>query len=144
MRYLAIALFALVALRAEAGDHTGSALKVTGKRGATDQHVWNDVDRIVRLVARTHHLSPAPSNPNRPDYVLNEKDYYGYYPSASRTNISLFCERERDQPIEIEIVESGARQPSRAHLALLRDLRSGLSKSGLLVTRGIRTKAVTD
>jgi hypothetical protein len=144
MRYLAIAFLAFVALRAEAGEHTGSALRVSGKRGATDHHVWNDVNRIVRLVARAHHLSPAPTNPNRPDYVLNEKDYYSYYPSASRTNISLFCERLRDQPIEIEIVESGARRPSRAHLALLRDLRSGLSKSGLLVTRGIRTMAITD
>src|SRR4051794_10432016 len=52
VRYIAVAFLALAALRCEAGDFTGSALEVTGKRGSADHHVWGRVDRIVSLVAR--------------------------------------------------------------------------------------------
>jgi hypothetical protein len=144
VRRLIIPLFALIALRCEAGDFTGSALEVTSKRGVADHHVWKQVDSLVSVVARKHHLIPGPTNPNRPDYSLNEKMYYGYFPSSSRTNISFIYRRERRRPIEVEITETGVRRPSRAHLALLRDLRERLWNGGLLVKRGEPRTIVTD
>jgi hypothetical protein len=144
VRYVAIAFFALIALRCEAGDFTGSALEVTGKCGSTDRDIWKQVDTLVSLVARKHRLIAGPTNPNRPDYLLNEKMYYAYYPTKSRTNIDVIYRRERDRPIEIEITESGVSRPSRAHLALLSDLRSALSKNGLLFKRGDPHTIVTD
>ena len=144
MRYVAIAFFALAALRCEAGDFTGSALEVTGKRGSTDRHIWEQVDRVVSVVAREHHLSPGPTNPNRPDYLLSEKMYYAYYPTRNGTNIDVTYRRQLYRPIEIEILEIGVRRPSRSHRALLRDFRSGLSKSGLLVKRGQTQQVATD
>ena len=144
MRYVAIAFFALIALRCEAGDFTGSALEVTGKRGSTDRDIWKQVDTIVSLVTRKHRLIPGPTNPNRPDYLLNEKMYYAYYPTKSGTNIDVTYRRERDRPIEIEITESGVSRPSRAHLALLSDLRSALSQNGLLFKRSDPHTVVTE
>ena len=144
MRYVAIALFALAALRCGAGDFTGSALEVTAKRGGTERHVWEQVDTIVSLVARQHRLSPGPTNSNRPDYLLSEKMYYSYYLTKSRTNIHITYRRQLHRPIEIEITETGVRQPSRAHLALLSDVRSALSKNGLLVKRGDPHTIVTE
>lgn len=144
MRYVAIAFFALAALRCEAGDFTGSALEVTGKRGGTDHHVWEQVEGIVSSVAREHRLLPGPGNPNRPDYLLKEKLYSSYYPSRSRTTIVLFLRSQLYRPIEIEISESGVGQPSRAHRALLTELRYRLSKSGLSVKRGDPHIIVTD
>lgn len=142
--YMAIAFLALMALRCEGGESNGSALEVTGKRGGTDRQVWEQVESIVSSVAREHRLSLGPVNRNRPDYLLNEKMYYGYYPSSSRTNISFTCRRELRRPIEVEITESGVSRPSRAHLALLRDLRERLSMGGLLVKRGEPRTIVTD
>jgi hypothetical protein len=144
VRYIAVAFLALAALRCEAGDFTGSALEVTGKRGSADHHVWGRVDRIVSLVARRHRLIPGATNPNRPDYLLNEKMYYAYYPTRSGTNIDVTYRREMHRPIEIEITEIGVPRPSPAHLALLRDLRYGLSRNGLSVKRGEAHTIVTD
>ena len=144
MHRLIIALCAVIALRCEAGNFTGSALEVTSKRGVADHRVWKQVDSFVSLVARKHHLIPGPTNPNRPDYLLNEKMYYGYYPSSSQTNISFIYRRERGRPIGVEITETGVARPSRAHLALLRDLRECLLNGGLLVKRGETRTIVTD
>ena len=145
MRYLAISFFALIALRCEASDSIMSALEVTGKRGGSDHYVWQQVDRIVSGAARQYRLSPGPTNSNRPAYLLTEKMYYTYYETRYRTIISVTYRRQVHRPIEIEILEIQAHQPSDAHLALLRDLRSGLSKSGLLVKRGeTRHGVVTD
>ncbi len=142
MRYLAIAFFALIALRCDAGDSIVSALEVAGKRGVSDAHVWQQVDGIVRGAARQHRLSPGPANSNRPAYLLTEKMYYTYYETRYRTIIDVTYRRQVHRPIEIEILEIGARRPSHAHLALLSDLRSGLSKSGLLVKRDETRRAV--
>lgn len=144
MRYVAIAVCALTVLRCEGGEFNGSALEVTGKRGGADRQVWEQVERIVSSVAGEHRLSPGPVNPNRPGNLLDEKMYYGYYPSRSGTNISFICRRELRRPIEVEITESGVSRPSRAHFALLRDLRGRLSKGGLLVRRGDPRTIVTD
>lgn len=145
MRYLAIAFIALIALRCEASDSIMSTLKVTGKRGGSDHYAWQLVDRIVTGAARQHRLSPGPTNSNRPAYLLSEKMYYTYYETRYRTIISVTYRRQVHRPIEIEILEIQAHQPSGAHLALLRDLRSGLLRSGLLVKRGeTRRGVVTD
>jgi hypothetical protein len=143
VRYLAIAFFALIALRCEARDSIMSALEVTGKRGVSDAYGWQQVDRIVRRAARQHRLSPGPANSSRPAYLLTEKSYYTYYETRYRTTIDVTYRRQVHRPIEIEILEIGARHPSDAHLALLSDLQSGLSKSGLLVKRGETRRGVT-
>lgn len=144
MRYLAIAVCAFAALRCDGGEFNGSALEVTGRRGGTKRQVWEQVERIVSSVARERRLSRGPVNLNRPDYLLNEKMYYGYYPSSSGTNISVHCRRELRRPIEVEITEVGVSRPSRAHLALLRDLRGRLLKGGMLVSRGEPRTIVTE
>lgn len=143
MRFLAIAFFALIALRCEAGDSIMFALEVTGKRGGSDHYVWQQVDRIVSGAARQHRLSPGPANSNRPAHLLTEKMYYTYYETRYGTIISVTYRRQVHSPIEIEILEIQAHQPSDAHLALLRDLRSRLLKSGLVIKRGETRHGVT-
>jgi hypothetical protein len=143
VRFLAIAFFALIALRCEASDSIMSALEVTGKRGDSDHYVWQQVDRIVSGAARQHRLSLGPAKSDRPAYLLTEKMYYTYYETRYRTIISVTYRRQVHRPIEIEILEIQAHQPSDAHLALLRDLRSRLLKSGLVIKRGETRHGVT-
>ena len=152
MRSIAIALFALVALRCDGRDYNGSALEVSSKQVrnradfwlADDVDVWRKVERLVTSLATKHGLSLV-----RPEYIGGApyQARIGFSARSPKSSLDLYLTSYAYQPLKIEspphpyqplrieIVETLRDKPSKLHRRLLQDLRRQLMRDGLLVKR---------